>query len=168
MFDIGWSELLVIGIVALLVVGPKELPVMLRVIGRYVAMVKRQADEFRAQFGEAMREAEFDQIRKDVSDIKAGAEETLRDVKRSFDEGLEEAPLKTDKEKAEESKRRKEADLLDDGFDDEFEDLKPKVQKASEEAGGKVNGAQEPDAVLQPAANDEAGPKGTEPVKSGT
>ena len=45
MFDIGWTELVVIGVVALLVVGPKELPALLRTIGRYMGMVKRQANE---------------------------------------------------------------------------------------------------------------------------
>ncbi|MEL6872331.1 MAG: Sec-independent protein translocase protein TatB, partial [Pseudomonadota bacterium] len=48
MLDIGWTELLVIGVVALLVVGPKELPGLLRTIGRYVGMIRRQANEFRA------------------------------------------------------------------------------------------------------------------------
>lgn len=93
MFEIGWSELLVIGVVALIVVGPKELPILLRTIGKYVGLIKRQAEEFRAQFAEAMQQAELDQLRKDVSDIKSGAEETLRDVKRSFDEGFEDKPL---------------------------------------------------------------------------
>ena len=45
MLDIGWWELLVVGMVALVVVGPKELPTLLRTIGHYVGMAKRQADE---------------------------------------------------------------------------------------------------------------------------
>ncbi|MEM1305883.1 MAG: Sec-independent protein translocase protein TatB, partial [Pseudomonadota bacterium] len=47
MLDIGWAELLVVGVVALLVVGPKELPGMLRTLGKYLGMVRRQANEFK-------------------------------------------------------------------------------------------------------------------------
>jgi len=83
MFDVGWSELLVVGIVALVVVGPKELPVLLRTVGKYVGMIRRQAGEFRAQFDEAMREAELDQLKKDVTALKNDAESTFRDTERA-------------------------------------------------------------------------------------
>jgi len=96
MFDIGWSELLIIGVVALLVVGPKELPALLRTIGRYMGMVKRQANEFRAQFDEAMRETEFDQLRKDVEAIKSDAESSLRDAERSVQAEIAEAKSEID------------------------------------------------------------------------
>ena len=85
MFDVGWQEILVVGIVALIVVGPKELPTLLRTIGKYLGVIKRQASEFRAQFDEAMRESELDQLKKDVENIKADAENTLRDVERTVD-----------------------------------------------------------------------------------
>jgi sec-independent protein translocase protein TatB len=85
MFDVGWQELLVIGIVALIVVGPKELPSLLRTVGKYVGLVKRQASEFRAQFDEAMRESELAQLKKDVEKIKEDAVSTIRDVERSVD-----------------------------------------------------------------------------------
>ena len=78
MFDISWSELLILGIVTLVFVGPKELPVFLRTIGKYVGMVKRQAGEFREQFDTAMREAEFEQIRKDMMGVKTDVESTMR------------------------------------------------------------------------------------------
>ena len=80
MLDIGWWELAVIGMVALIVVGPKELPAMLRTIGRYVGMAKRQADEFRSQFDEAIRESEFNDLRKEMNDIKSGVTSTLDDA----------------------------------------------------------------------------------------
>ena len=86
MFDfVSWSELLVVGIVALVVVGPKELPVLMRTIGKYLGMIKRQASEFRAQFDEAMRDSELEQLKKDVEKIKTDTESTLRDVERSVD-----------------------------------------------------------------------------------
>jgi len=83
MFDIGWSELLIVGIVALVVVGPKELPVLLRTIGKYVGMMRRQATEFRAQFDDAMREAELDQLKQDVTKLKTETESALRETERS-------------------------------------------------------------------------------------
>ncbi len=85
MFDVSWQELLVIGVVALLVVGPKELPTLLRTVGKYVGLIKRQASEFRAQFDEAMRESELAQLKQDVENIKTDAENTLRDVERTVD-----------------------------------------------------------------------------------
>lgn len=85
MFDVGWQELLVIGIVALIVVGPKELPTLLRTVGKYIGVIKRQAAEFRAQFDEAMRESELDKLKQDVESIRSDAENTLRDVERTVD-----------------------------------------------------------------------------------
>jgi sec-independent protein translocase protein TatB len=69
MFDIGWGELVLIGIVALIVIGPKELPTVLRTLGQYMAKIKRMAGEFQGQFQEAMREAEFADLKKQADDI---------------------------------------------------------------------------------------------------
>ncbi len=69
MFDVGGGEIIVIGIVALLVVGPKELPGLLRAGGAAMNKVRRMAGEFRAQFDEAMREAEVDQAKKAFTDM---------------------------------------------------------------------------------------------------
>ena len=91
MFDISWSEVLVVGIVALLVVGPKELPALLRTVGKYLGVIKRQAAEFRAQFDEAMRDAELEQLRKDVESIKSDAEGTLREAERSVEAEMSDA-----------------------------------------------------------------------------
>lgn len=91
MFEIGWSELLVVGIVALIVVGPKELPALLRTVGRYIGIVKRQAAEFRAQFDDAMRESELQSIKKDIESIKTEAEDTLRAAERSVQTELSDA-----------------------------------------------------------------------------
>ncbi len=77
MFDIGWSELLIIAVATLIVVGPKDLPVFLRTIGRYIGVLKRQASEFRSQFDDALRETEFDQIRQDVQNIKSDVTQSI-------------------------------------------------------------------------------------------
>ena len=69
MFDIGWSELLVIGIVALVFIGPKELPAVLRTIGQMMGKVRRMAAEFQGQFNEAMREAELEDLRKQAEKL---------------------------------------------------------------------------------------------------
>lgn len=80
MFDIGWSELLVIAVATLIVVGPKDLPIFLRTIGKYVGVLKRQASEFRTHFDDAIRETEFDQLKKDVESIKSDFESSVRDT----------------------------------------------------------------------------------------
>ena len=64
MFDIGWSELVVIGMVALIVIGPKELPGVLRTLGQWMSKIRRMAREFQGQFQEAMREAEMADLKK--------------------------------------------------------------------------------------------------------
>src|SRR5215813_2783878 len=78
MFNIGWSELLVIGIVALLVIGPKELPGALRTLGQWVTKVRRMASEFQNQFHEAMREAELAELKKEVDEMSAKAQSYAR------------------------------------------------------------------------------------------
>ena len=60
MFDIGWSEILVIAVVAIVVVGPKELPRMLRSFGKTMGQVRKMSNDFKRQFDEALREAERD------------------------------------------------------------------------------------------------------------
>src|SRR5690242_15114226 len=69
MFDMSWGELMVIGGVALIVIGPKELPKALRTLGQVTTKVRRMASEFQAQFNEAMREAELDDVRKQVEGL---------------------------------------------------------------------------------------------------
>ncbi|WP_349958165.1 Sec-independent protein translocase protein TatB [Rhizobium sp. ZPR3] len=70
MFDIGWSELVIIAVVALVVIGPKELPSTLRTIGKMTARARKVAGEFRAQFDEAMREADLDDVRQTIADAQ--------------------------------------------------------------------------------------------------
>lgn len=69
MFDMSWGEVMLIGGVALIVIGPKDLPKALRTVGQMTAKLKRMAGEFQAQFSEAMREAELDEVRREVDGI---------------------------------------------------------------------------------------------------
>ena len=75
MFDIGWSELLVIGVVAVVVVGPKELPRLMRTFGHYTGKIRAMASDFQRQFDEAVRETEIDEVRKAMQDFHAQASE---------------------------------------------------------------------------------------------
>lgn len=81
MFDIGWTELLVIAVVLIVVVGPKDLPPMLRAFGKMTARARKVAGEFRAQFDEALREAELDDVRQTIADAqKLNPINTLREA----------------------------------------------------------------------------------------
>jgi sec-independent protein translocase protein TatB len=73
MFDIGWSELVVIAVVALIAIGPKELPGVLRMVGQWMGKARKMASEFQGQFNEAMREAEMADLKKSFDDIKDAA-----------------------------------------------------------------------------------------------
>lgn len=73
MFDIGWSELVLIGVVALVAIGPKELPGVLRMVGQWMGKARRMAAEFQGQFQEAMREAEMADLKKSFDEVKEAA-----------------------------------------------------------------------------------------------
>ncbi len=68
MFDVSWSELLLIAVVALVFIGPKELPGVLRAIGQWTGKIRRMASEFQDQFREAIREAEVADLKKDIDE----------------------------------------------------------------------------------------------------
>ena len=84
MFDISWSELLILGIVTLVFVGPKELPVFMRTLGRYDGIVRRHANEFKGQFDAAMREAELDSMRKEVEQMQNAINSEVMKAKGSI------------------------------------------------------------------------------------
>jgi sec-independent protein translocase protein TatB len=95
MFNFGWGELVVIGIVALIAIGPKELPTVLRTLGQWMGKVRRMANEFQGQFQEALREAEFADLKKHADDISSSVSDIgqidpigdiQKDVERTFDE----------------------------------------------------------------------------------
>jgi sec-independent protein translocase protein TatB len=98
MFDLTSSKLLILGAIALIVVGPKDLPILLRTIGKYVGMMRRQANEFRAQFDEAIRETELEQIKKDVENIGREAETAMRETEHSINTEI--STINTDVDKA--------------------------------------------------------------------
>lgn len=83
----GLSEFLIIAIVALIVVGPKDLPLMMRRIGQWVGQAKRMANEFRGAFDDIARQAELDELRKEIEDLKQNndLQQAVRDLKETED-----------------------------------------------------------------------------------
>jgi len=71
MFDIAWSEVLLVAILALVFIGPKELPHVLHTLGRASARLRRSADDFRRQFEESMREAGYEDLQKNLHDFRS-------------------------------------------------------------------------------------------------
>src|SRR5665648_95377 len=71
MLDIGWSELLVVAVVAIVVVGPKDLPKLMRSFGFYAGKLRRAAADFQRQFDEAMAVSEAEEVRKNIESIRS-------------------------------------------------------------------------------------------------
>ena len=101
MFDISWTEFLLIGIVALIVIGPKELPAVMRTLGQWTRKIRSLAGDFQNQFHEAMREAEMADLKKQVDDMAQDIKQydPLKDVRgdveaigKDLDASLNKAP----------------------------------------------------------------------------
>ncbi len=81
MLDVGWTELVVIAIVLIIVVGPKDLPPMLRTFGKMMTKMRGMANDFRQQFDEALKEADLDDVRKTLADAqKLNPAHTIREA----------------------------------------------------------------------------------------
>jgi sec-independent protein translocase protein TatB len=108
MFDIGWTEMLVIAVVMIVVVGPKDLPKMLRTFGRTTAKMRAMAGDFQKQFNEALREAELEDVKKSVDSLKSlnpaaeirkqlnPLEKAAADVRSGLDAALKPTPKPAD------------------------------------------------------------------------
>ncbi|WP_368407113.1 Sec-independent protein translocase protein TatB [Asticcacaulis aquaticus] len=95
---IGGSELILIAVVALIVVGPKDLPKLLRQLGKFVAKMRSMADEFRTSFDDMARQSELDDLRKEVEALRSGQisspviddiREDMRRIEGEIDETLQ-------------------------------------------------------------------------------
>lgn len=97
---IGGLEILVIGLVALLVVGPKDLPVLMRKVGKFMARARAMANDFRSSFDEMARQSELDELRKEVEALRTGqmvplgaeAEAAFRDIRNDLNKPLLDSP----------------------------------------------------------------------------
>lgn len=88
MFDIGWSELLLIAVLTIVFVGPKDLPRLMRTAGQYASRMRAMAREFQQSFEDMARESELEELRKEVSSLRGDAMKPLHDVREAV-----EAPL---------------------------------------------------------------------------
>lgn len=104
MFDIGWTEMLVLGIVTLLAVGPRQLPGMLRTIGRYLGQLRQMANEFRHQMDDVADEID---ARKHLRELRQLSKKTLGDDFAG--------PDLFDLDKSEKDKNEKDRDEKDNG-----------------------------------------------------
>jgi sec-independent protein translocase protein TatB len=77
MFDIAWSELILIGAVALVAIPPKDLPKAMRTFGQTVGKIRRMAGEFQSQFNDAMREAELHDLKKQVEEVGGSVQSAM-------------------------------------------------------------------------------------------
>jgi sec-independent protein translocase protein TatB len=115
MFDISWTEFLLIGIVALIVIGPKELPAVMRGLGQWTRKIRSLAADFQNQFHEAMREAEMADLKKQVDDVAQDIKQydPLKDVRADVEaigKDLDAAPEKNSEEKSSEKELSKETE----------------------------------------------------------
>ncbi len=86
MFDIGWPEMAVVAVIALIVIGPKDLPRILRYAGRWAGKARKMAREFQRNFDDMVRESELDEVKKSVE--KASAFNPVKDIESlTKDEG---------------------------------------------------------------------------------
>ncbi len=87
MFDISWTEFLLIGVIALIVIGPKELPTVMRTLGQYTRKIRSMAADFQNQFHEALREADMADLKKQVDDMASDIKnyDPLKDVRTDFE-----------------------------------------------------------------------------------
>src|SRR5262245_40925775 len=96
MFDITSSKLLILAVVALIVVGPKDLPILLRTVGKYLGVIRRQAAEFRHQFDEALREAELDHLKKEFDNVTREVRATIDAGARNIERQADAASMKAE------------------------------------------------------------------------
>ena len=98
MFDLGWGKIIIVAVIALIVIGPKELPAVLRTVGQWMGKIRRMAAEFQGQFQEAMREAEMADLKKSIdsiTDATRGIGDPLGTVTRNIESAFAETPAST-------------------------------------------------------------------------
>ncbi len=140
MLDLGWSELLIIGVVALIVVGPKDLPKMLRTLGQYAGRAKSIAREFQRSMDDAARQADIEElheVKKGLDDMRSAQHKMQRDLSQSFLD----SPSKSDSKKPAKKSDSK----------------KPAAKKAGDGAAAEPANAGAPAADAKPA--DDATPE---------
>ncbi|MBL6854036.1 MAG: twin-arginine translocase subunit TatB [Alphaproteobacteria bacterium] len=86
MLDLSWSHIVILLIVALVVVGPKDLPRLMRIIGQWTGKARAMANEFRKSFDDMARQAELDELRKEIEQLKHN--NPLNDVAKELNKSI--------------------------------------------------------------------------------
>ncbi len=86
MFDLAWSEIALILLVALVVIGPKDLPHAIRGVADFIRRARRMAGEFQVHVDEMMRESKLDEVKRQIDEVRTGIYDMTRDVERQIDE----------------------------------------------------------------------------------
>ncbi|HEY0107525.1 MAG TPA: Sec-independent protein translocase protein TatB [Rhizomicrobium sp.] len=86
MLDFSWSHILLFLIIALVVVGPKDLPRLMRIIGQWMGKARAMADQFRKSFDDMARQAELDELRKEIDNLRS--ERPLADLERELHQSI--------------------------------------------------------------------------------
>lgn len=93
MFDLGWSELLLVAVLAIVFIGPKDLPRVMRTLGQYVGKMKAMAREFQNSFEDLARETELDELRKQVADLRNTAMKPLAEPLAEMERAIKNAGI---------------------------------------------------------------------------
>ena len=86
MLDLSWSHILIVLIVALVVVGPKDLPKLMRIVGRWVGKARAMADQFRKSFDEMARQSELDELRQEIEALRS--QRPLADLQNTLHQSI--------------------------------------------------------------------------------
>lgn len=163
MLDIGWTELLVVAVILIVVVGPKDLPPMIRAFGKMTKRLRQTAGEFRAQFDEALREAELDDLKNSVNDIRSlNPANTIRETLNPLRQMGQE--IKSDLERS--TRLDSKPAALGDGYENNsiLPDMPLGLGEPPEELKPVVQQPVAPAAVAQPASPATAAPAPAAPA----
>ena len=149
--NIGWPELMVIAVVAIVFVGPKDLPGMLRTFGRFSRKVRGIAGDFQRQVDEALRESELDDVRKSLNDVRSlDPRKKIADTLNPLKDDIEADLDRSDEERFDPEKELKRVTAsADEGSADRSENLK---QQAADNAAASRSDA-EPAKFAKSGAN---------------
>jgi sec-independent protein translocase protein TatB len=86
MLDFSWSHILLFLVIALVVVGPKDLPRLMRIVGQWMGKARAMADQFRKSFDDMARQAELDELRKEIENLRN--ERPLADIERNLNQSI--------------------------------------------------------------------------------
>ncbi len=145
MFDIGWTEIAIIAVIAIIVIGPKDLPRVLRTLGEYVGKAKAMTAEFRRHVDDMIRETELDEVKKQIDaasnpDIEGYLENTIDpkgEIKQTLEDDFRDINADWDRddearEKAEAAMEEEAASAVDDFGPVTGPDAEPNEQPESE------------------------------------